>query len=368
MRTYEGELAYEHGRPEKIGVLLCNLGSPEAATPSALRRYLREFLTDPRVIELSRAIWLPLLHGVILPLRAPRAAAAYAKIWLAEGSPLLVYTKRQRDAVDARLEEIWPSRIVTKMAMRYGEPSIADGLRALRDANARRILILPLYPQYAAATTGSVLDASLAALSAWRWVPALRFVNHYHAQPGYIAAVASRITKYWDENTRGDHLLLSFHGVPQDTFLAGDPYHCQCHATARLIAEQLRLADEEWNVCFQSRFGPKQWLQPYTETRLRELASDGVRRVDIACPGFAADCLETLEEIALRYAEVFTSAGGTSLRYIPALNDDPAHIDALVDLIRANVSGWNEVDPHYDPSRAAAERDASRARAEAMKS
>lgn len=341
MSGYLGDTDFEHGRRAKIGILICNLGTPDAPTVKAVRRYLAEFLSDPRVVEFPRLLWLPILHGIILRIRPRRSAAAYAKVWGDDGSPLMAISKRQCTAIAAALEERLPGRTEVTLAMRYGSPSIASGLRRLRDANVRQVLILPLYPQYAAATTASVMDAVNAELGTWRWVPALRFISDYHADADYIDALAASVASFRATTGPADHLLMSFHGTPQETFLAGDPYHCQCQATARLLSERLQLDDEDWDLSFQSRFGPKKWLQPYTEESLRQLAAAGKKVVDVVCPGFAADCLETLEEIALQYAAVFTAAGGDKLRYIPALNDRPQHIDALVTLIQRNLAGWD---------------------------
>jgi len=367
MSRYTGEVDFEHGKPTKIGILICNVGTPNAPTPTAVRRYLAEFLSDPRVVELPRLLWLPILHGIVLRIRPRRSAAAYAAIWGGDGSPLMAITKRQGAAIATAMEARLPGRIEVVVGMRYGSPSIAAGLRRLRELNARKILILPLYPQYAAATTASLMDAVNDELLRWRWVPALRFIGDYHADKNYIEALAASVTNYWMANKRADHLLLSFHGTPQNSLVAGDPYHCHCHTTARLLAERLELDDERWDLSFQSRFGWQQWLGPYTETRLRQLAAAGVKRIDVLCPGFSADCLETLEEIAIRYAKVFSAAGGDSLRYIPALNDDEKHIAALVHLIECNIAGWDESDPHWDSEIDAANRNALSARAAQMK-
>jgi ferrochelatase len=367
MDRYIGERDFEHGKAEKLGVLLCNLGTPDAPTAKSVRRYLAEFLSDPRVVELPRALWLIILHGIVLRVRPRRSAKAYAKVWTDEGSPLLANSKRQGAAIASALEEALPGRTEVIVAMRYGSPSIASGLQQLRQLNARKILILPLYPQYAAATTASVLDAVSSELSRWRWTPALRFISDYHADVGYIESLATSIQQYWSANSTGEHLLMSFHGTPKDSLFAGDPYHCQCHATSRLVIEQLKIADDRWSTCFQSRFGWNEWLQPYTEERLRELAKNGVKTVDVVCPGFSADCLETLEEIALRYAEVFTSAGGESLRYIPALNDDPNHIKALTHLIKKNLAGWAASEDSWDSQLDQQTRETAATHAAAMK-
>ena len=367
MSSDQRESEFVHGRATKIGILVCNLGTPDTPTTQAVRRFLAEFLSDTRVVELPRLLWLPILHGIVLRLRPRKTAAAYAKIWDEDGSPLMTISMRQGAAIAAAMEAQWPGINEVVVAMRYGEPSIASGLRRLRDLNVRKILVLPLYPQYAGSTTGSVLDAINAELSRWRWVPSLRFISDYHADTAYIAALAKSIEQYWAANGRGEHLLMSFHGTPKNAFLAGDPYHCHCHTTARLLAERLELGDNDWELTFQSRFGWNEWLQPYTETRLRDLAGNGKKIVDLVCPGFSADCLETLEEIALRYAETFTAEGGESLRYVPALNDGSEHIQALVSLIRKNLAGWDEAESSWDTALDEKHRTAVAARASTMK-
>lgn len=324
-----------------IGILLVNLGSPEAPTPVAVRRYLAEFLSDSRVIEAPRWIWRPVLHGVILRIRPRRSAAAYASVWLPEGSPLLVYSRRQADALQQDLDLRFPAQYRVALAMRYGQPSVASGLECLRAAGCGRILILPLYPQYSATTTASVIDAVGSWLGTQRVIPELQWVNEYAEAPGYIAALAARVHAYWASNGRGDRLLMSFHGLPQRYADLGDPYPAQCRATARALARALDLPDDRWAMAFQSRFGPSRWLEPYTDEVLSRWAGNGVRTVDAVCPGFAADCLETLEEVALRYAEGYAQQGGT-LRYIPALNDAPEHIAFLADLVIGRTRGWSD--------------------------
>lgn len=367
MSRFLGTQNFTHGRPTKIGVLLCNLGTPEQPTASAVRRYLAEFLSDPRVVEIPPLLWQVILHGIILRVRPRRSAEAYAKVWRDDGSPLLAITLQQAAAIRREFDEQLPERIAVAVGMRYGNPSIASALHELRAANVRKILVVPLYPQYAAATTASVFDAVTAELRRWRWVPALRMIDEYHQDPGYIHALADSLDDHWRAHGRAEHLLMSFHGTPQRSLLAGDPYHCQVHATARLLAEHRALGRDDFSVCFQSRFGRAQWLQPYTEQTLQALAGRGIKTVDVICPGFAADCLETLEEIALQYAEVFRAAGGESLRYVPALNDRPAHIDSLVRLIKRNLAGWDQADSGWDPVRDEAIRRAAAARAEAMR-
>lgn len=353
---------YVHGSEECTGVLLVNLGTPEAPTPSALRRYLRQFLSDIRVIELPRWKWLPILEGIVLRTRPQRVAKAYAEIWTDDGSPLMAISRRQQAALQGVLDERMPGPVHVALGMSYGSPSIPDALAELREAGARRIVLLPLYPQYSTSTTGSVWDATVSELARWRWVPEFRFIQNYTDHPGYIGALEQSIREYREHNGSGEMLLFSFHGVPLRYLLNGDPYHCHCHKTARLVAERLELDDGEWKVSFQSRFGSEEWLQPYTDETVQKLARDGVRRLDVMCPGFAADCLETIEEIAGENREYFEEAGGEELRYIPALNDREDHIFALADIVERHTGGWPETDPEVEaPSRA--EREASRERA-----
>jgi len=336
---YRTEPPFEHGHAPATGVLLCNLGTPDAPTPAAVRRYLREFLGDPRVVEIPRALWLPLLHGVVLPLRSPRSAAKYASIWMPEGSPLQVWTKRQATLLQGALAQAG-HQVLVRHAMRYGNPSIASQLDALKAAGATRILVLTAYPQYSGTTTASVVDAVGAWARRVRHVPELRFVQRYHDDPGYIAALAGTITGHWRAQGRPDHLVLSFHGVPERTLKLGDPYHCECQKTARLLAARLQLEPSQYTVSFQSRFGRAKWLEPATEPTLRALAERGVRRVAVACPGFSSDCLETLEEIAQEGRDAFLTAGGQEFQYVPCLNVDPAWIDALRDLALRHLAGW----------------------------
>ena len=311
-------------------VLLVNLGTPGAPTPRAVRRYLAEFLSDPRVVQLPRWLWWPLLHGVILPLRAPRVAKKYAEIWMEGGSPLAVHTRALAEAMQQRLPE---TRVVH--AMRYGQPALPATFEALRDAGIRRVLVLPLYPQYSTTTTASVADAVALARGL-----DTRLVHDYHRDPGWVTAVADSIRAHWQAHGRGERLLFSFHGIPQRLVDAGDPYAAQCAASVAAIAAALDLPAGAFELTFQSRFGREPWLQPDTAGALQRLAGEGVRRVDVACPGFAVDCLETLEEIAMFNATRFRAAGGEALRYIPCLNATPAHADALAALARRELAAW----------------------------
>jgi ferrochelatase len=330
----------EHRTDPTAGVLLINLGTPDAPTPAAIRRYLAQFLADRRVVELTPLLWLPQLYGFILPFRPRRLVHAYQQIWTAEGSPLLAISRRQAAALQQHLREALGRDIPVALGMTYGTPSIATALAELEARGARRIVVLPLYPHYSCSTTAAALDTLFAELNLRRWMPELRTVNSYHDDPGYIAALAASVRAHWQAQGRGEHLLLSFHGLPQRYVLAGDPYYCQCQKTARLLAEALQLAEGTFSVAFQSRFGKLPWVQPYTEPSIAALAARGVHQLDVICPGFAADCLETLEEVQLRYAETFVKAGGAALRYIPALNDDTAHIDALGAIALRQLHDW----------------------------
>lgn len=327
-------------RDAPLGVLLTNLGTPESPDPGDVRRYLAEFLGDPRVVEAPRWLWLPLLYGVILTTRPKKSAKAYAKIWWDSGSPLLVIARRQCEALQKRLDADLPRPAHVALAMRYGRPSLAQGLEELRDAGAERILLLPMYPQYSATTTATTFDRVTEIMRGWRRQPALRTVTHYHDEPAYIRALADSVRRHWDANGRGERLMLSYHGIPKRYVKNGDPYPRDCGITAQLLAAELGLSRGEWKVCFQSRFGREPWLQPYTDKTLEAWGRDGVRSVDVLCPGFSADCLETLEEIAIGNRELFEESGGERLSYIPALNDDPGHIDMLAGIVTRELGGW----------------------------
>jgi ferrochelatase len=336
---FRAEPAFRHGQAARTAVLLCNLGTPDEPTVAAVRRYLGEFLGDPRVVEIPRALWLPLLHGLILPRRSGASAAKYASIWMPEGSPLKVWTERQARGLQRWLDERGHA-VQVAHAMRYGQPSVATQLDALKAAGATRILVLPGYPQYSGTTTASVVDAVAAWSGGTRNLPELRFVSRYHDDTGYIDALASRIEQHWAGHGRGDHLVMSFHGLPQRALHLGDPYHCECRKTARLLAARLGLEERGWTLSFQSRFGRAKWLEPATEPTLRALPAKGVPRVDVVCPGFIADCLETLEEIAQEGRDAFMAAGGKAFHYIPCLNDAPEWIAALGALAERHLAGW----------------------------
>lgn len=347
MPRYSGEKDYRHGTPAGLGVLLVNLGTPEAPTPAAVRRYLAEFLWDRRVVEVPRPLWWLILHGVILRVRPRRSAEAYSKVWTEQGSPLLVISRRQQKALARLLDAALPAPVEVALGMRYGRPSIGEALESLRARNVRRVLVLPLYPQYSATTTATAFDAIADVLRGWRWIPELRFIGQYHDEAGYIGALAASVRERWAAKGRGEHLVMSFHGLPRRYLDEGDPYHCQCQKTGRLLAEALVLEEGEWSVSFQSRVGREQWLQPYTDHHLVALAGRGLRRVDVVCPGFSADCLETLEEIAMQNAEAFVEAGGERLSYVPALNARKDHMSFLVQLVLRHLQGWPEASPAW---------------------
>lgn len=347
---YRNETDFKHDEPEALGVLLVNLGTPDAPEVPAVRRYLAEFLSDPRVIELPRLLWLLILNLVLLRVRPPRTAAAYQEVWSAHGSPLLSMSRRQVAAFQPMLDRAFAGPVKVQLAMRYGHPSIPDGLEALNHLNARRVLVLPLYPQYSAPTTASVFDAVTRELTKWRRIPEMRFVNQYHDEPTYIEAIAQSIRDHWATHGEPDRLLFSFHGIPQSYFMKGDPYFCQCQKTTRLVVEALQLPQERWAISFQSRVGTQEWLNPYTDELLTQWGEEGAGTVHVVCPGFSVDCLETLEEVAIRYKEVYLGAGGKGYDYIPALNDSARHIEMMVELVRRHAAGWPQVSQSADES------------------
>ena len=350
------EPAYRHGTPATTAIVLCNLGTPEAPTPAALRRYLAEFLNDRRVVEIPRVLWWLILHGVILRVRPARSARKYALVWTPDGSPLRVWTDKQAKLLRGYLGERG-HRVIVRFAMRYGNPSIASVLDELKAEGATRVLVLPAYPQYSGPTTASVADAVCGWALQVRNLPELRFVRGFHDDPGYIGALARRVTDHWTSHGRPDRLVLSFHGVPKRTLRLGDPYHCECLATARLLRERLDLTEGDLIVTFQSRFGRAEWLQPYTEPTLVALAAQGVKRVDVMCPGFVADCLETLEEIDREARAAFLGAGGSEFNYLPCLNDQHEWLDALAALAIRHMQGWPTATATTpDPARLEAQR------------
>jgi protoporphyrin/coproporphyrin ferrochelatase len=364
MSHYVGSAGFRHGTPEKLGVLVVNLGTPDAPETGALRRYLKEFLWDPRVVEVPRPLWWLILHGFILNFRPSRSAALYRKVWTDEGSPLLVISRAQVAGFRERLAARLSGPVEVVLGMRYGNPSIPSALRQLHEQNVRRLLVLPLYPQYSGSTTGSTFDAVAAMLKSWRWVPELRFIGGYHDQGAYIEALAASVREHWAAHGRGEHLVMSFHGVPRRYLDLGDPYHCQCLKTGRLLAERLELDDARWSTTFQSRFGREEWLKPYTDESIRALGRRGLKRIDVVCPGFSADCLETLEEIAEQNAEFFHAVGGETLSYIPCLNARPDHLEFLAEHALRHLQGWPETGPVREAALLAAEAKAVFQRAE----
>lgn len=345
MARYWTEPPHAHGRASRTGVLLVNLGTPAAPTAAALRPYLKEFLSDPRVVEIPRVVWWPILNGIILNTRPAKSAAKYASVWMDEGSPLKVHTERQSALLAPALAGTTPavaadSAIDVAWAMRYGKPALADRLQALRASACERILVLPMYPQYSASTTASVTDEIARCQQHWRNQPELRMVRSFHDDPGYIAALAASVREHWAQHGQADKLVLSFHGIPRRSLDLGDPYHCECHKTARLVGEALQLPADRLVVTFQSRFGKAEWLQPYTQPTLEAMARAGQGSVDVMCPGFVADCLETLEEIAMECRAAFLGAGGKTFHYIPCLNERPDWIAALADLTRRQLGHW----------------------------
>jgi ferrochelatase len=340
MPRYAAEPAPQHGAPRRTGVLLVNLGTPQAPTAAALRPYLKQFLWDPRVVEIPRAVWWLILNAFVLNLRPAKSAAKYARIWMLDGSPLKVHTERQAGLLANWLGQAGSPEVVVAWAMRYGQPSIGSVLDRLKGDGVERVLIVPLYPQYAASTTASVMDDVADWTRRSRNPPELRFIKHFHDHPGYIAALAAGVREYWQANGRPDRLVMSFHGLPRRSLDLGDPYYCECRKTGRLLAEALDLDADHCLITFQSRFGKAEWLQPYTQPTLETLARQGVARVDMICPGFVADCLETLEEIALECKAAFISCGGAEFHYIPCLNERRDWIAALGELVTTHLSGW----------------------------
>jgi ferrochelatase len=365
MSRFIAEPSFEHGAERRTGILLINLGTPDEPSPKAVRRYLREFLSDARVVEIPRILWWPILHGVILNTRPAKTARKYQSIWLKEGSPLKVYTERQTQMLRGFLGERIRSPLVVRHAMRYGNPSIASVMAEMKALHCDRILVLPLYPQYASSTTGAAMDVLGTLLKQQRNVPGIRFVRSFHDHPAYIDAIVKNVLAWWMKSGRPDfsrdRLLMSFHGLPRFHLDKGDPYHCECQKTARLIAEQLGLEKGQYLVTFQSRFGRTEWLKPYTADTLAALGKSGVRRVDAICPGFAADCLETLEEIAQEAKAHFQQAGGKEFNYIPTANDTEPWIKALTQIALDNLQGW--VSESQDKAAVEAELKASAQRA-----
>jgi ferrochelatase len=340
MRYYRAVAQAAASAPERIGVLVVNLGTPDAPSYFAVQRYLREFLGDRRVIDASRWLWLPILYGFVLPFRPIRTGRKYRKIWLQDGSPLAVYSSRLASKMGERLRATAGDGVRVALGMTYGNPSIASAIESLALQNAKRLLVLPLYPQYCSSTTGSVFDRTSEVLQRWRWLPEARFVNDYHDDAGYIEALGARIEAHWTERGERSHLLLSYHGIPADYVKEGDPYQAHTEATTRLLVSRLGLKDDEWSHCYQSRFGSVVWLQPYTEDTLAALAKRGLSKLTVVSPSFAVDCLETLEEVAIEYRDKFLQLGGEQLTLVPALNDDDRHAELLVSIVQRHLKGW----------------------------
>lgn len=361
---YVAEPEYNHGSIARTGVLLVNLGTPSAPTAKATRHYLKEFLSDPRVVEISRPVWWLILNGIILRTRPKKSAEKYAAVWTSDGSPLRMHTEKQTSLLRGYLGERIKSPHMVAWAMRYGSPSIDSVITELRKAGCDRILIIPLYPQYAASTTASVYEAVFASLAKMRNVPAIRFVKHFHDHPAYISALATQVHQYWSENGKPEKLVLSFHGVPRFTLDRGDPYHCECHKTARLLIQELGIDPPMVVISFQSRFGRAEWLKPYTIDTMKRLGKAKTARVDVFCPGFVSDCLETLEEIGMENKAVFLKAGGKEFHHIPCLNERHEWIQALARIAADNLHGWATSD--YDRGKAEREAQASAARAKQL--
>lgn len=366
--NYTGLAGHSHDVLPRVGVLLVNLGTPDAPTAAAVRPYLAQFLGDPRVIEYPRLLWKAILHGVILRIRPKRSAHAYARIWTPEGSPLRTGSEALAAALQAELSAVVPGPVRVALAMRYGRPDVASRVAELQREGVRRLIVLPLYPQYSATSTGSVFDAVADTVKGLRWPPELRQINDYYAEPAYIEALAASVRAHWAANGRGEKLLLSFHGIPERYLRAGDPYFCQCHATARLLREALGMGEDEALISFQSRVGRERWLHPYTDETVKQLGAKGLKRIDVISPGFAVDCLETLEEIAMQNADFFREAGGETLSYIPCLNARPSHVRALASLVLRHGQGWPEFSPDYDAAAEAVRLAAARERARAVSS
>lgn len=349
---------YQHGTPAKTGVLLINLGTPDAPNAPAVRRYLKEFLSDPRVVEIPRVLWWLILNGIILNTRPKKSAAKYAAIWENDGSPLRLHTERQAKLLRGYLGARG-HHVAVDYAMRYGTPSIVSVLSRLKAEGCQRLLLLPMYPQYAASTTATALDVACEWLQSTRNQPEIRTVRSFPDHPGYIAALAGSVREHWRKHGQPGasyRLLMSFHGVPRKTLDDGDPYHCECLKSARLLAEALDLDSQRYQVAFQSRFGRAQWLTPYTQQTLVALARTGVERVDVICPGFTADCLETLEEIAIEGKAAFLSAGGKEFTYIPCLNERDDWLHAMSDLVTTHLNGWPTGPSEKDTAAASAAR------------
>lgn len=338
--AFKGLKHFSHEQTDKLGVLITNLGTPDEPTTPALRRYLREFLSDPRVVEIPRLLWMLILHGIVLRVRPKKSAQAYQTVWTEKGSPLFFHTQSQAEALGAKLKQEYGDSIQVEFAMRYGQPAIANVVDNMLESGVRKLVVLPLYPQYSGSTTASTFDALAKDFTQRRWIPELRFINGYYDHPLYIKALANKVREYWKSHDRADKLVLSYHGVPKFFLEKGDPYYCHCQVTSRLLEQELGTEPGFILTTFQSRFGKAEWLKPYTDQTLKSLPQEGVNSVQVMCPGFPSDCLETIEEIGEENREYFMESGGKSYEYIPALNADEEHIEALYELVKQNLSGW----------------------------
>ena len=360
MSYYNPEPPYSHGDQLKVGILLANLGTPDAPTGEALRPYLRQFLSDTRVVEIPRAIWWFILNCIILVIRPKKSAAKYAQVWMKEGSPLMVHAQKQTQLLRGFLAQKIKSPFVVELGMSYGNPSMQSAIESLKAQHCDRILVFPLYPQYAASSSASAFDAVWRVLLKMRNMPGIRTIRSYHDHPAYIGALAKSVQEHWRINgkldfSKGEKLVMSFHGVPKVHLTKGDPYHCTCHKTGRLLAEALGLSKSEYLVAFQSRFGKQEWLKPYLAATLEDLGKAKTARIDVICPGFSADCLETLEEIAMEGKEIFTHAGGGEYHYIAALNENDAWIHAMTEIALENLQGWVSSDWNVEQAKKDAE-------------
>lgn len=353
---YHGQTSFDHSAPQRIGVLLVNLGTPEAPTKKALYPYLKDFLADPRVIEVSPLVWKVILNLFILPFRPKRSAELYKNVWTEHGSPLLLYTESQAKLLQQELQRRLGDGVVCHFAMRIGSPSIEHGLLELERQGVTRLLVVPMFPQYSGTTTGSVFDGVTQELQRWRWIPEFRMMTHYHDDPGYIRALANSVREVWKRDGEAEKLLISFHGIPKRYFLSGDPYFCECQKTARLLTEELGLGKERFIVSFQSLFGKEEWLRPYTEETVIALAKSGVKSLDVICPGFSVDCLETIDEINREIRHVYEEHGGGNFRYIPCLNDRADFIESLAGVCERQLQGWLPASSELDQRREADER------------
>lgn len=364
MAYYNTEPDYKHGDQLKVGILLANLGTPDAPTAKALRPYLQQFLMDRRVVEIPRFIWCWILHCIILVFRPKKSAEKYAQVWTSEGSPLLVHAQNQTKLLKGQLGEKIKSPFAVELGMSYGNPSMKSAIESLKAQHCDRILVFPLYPQYAASSTAAAYDSVWKTLLKMRNVPAIRSIRSYHDHPAYIQALKQSVETHWQANGKPSKLVMSYHGVPKVHLTKGDPYHCQCHKTGRLLAEALGLSKDEYLVAFQSRFGKQEWLKPYLAQTLEALGKAKTARIDVVCPGFSSDCLETLEEIALEGKHIFQSNGGGEYHYIPALNEHPAWINALTQITLENLQGWVTTD--WDSAQAKQSNELTRTLAKAL--